>query len=105
MWFLGVSIACPDYKRPSVDTNVYFFEDEYQALVKLKKCKIKFIKDYDTSGDPRIKSLDENSPDHLLEELFIAVSDIDDFYSDSYMDNPPFYSVISEISIGDEISL
>lgn len=32
MWCLGVSIAHPDYKRPSVDTNIYFFETEEEAL-------------------------------------------------------------------------
>jgi hypothetical protein len=100
MWCLLVSIACPDYKRPSVDTNIYFFETKQEALNKLKMCKIIFIADFDTTEDPRIESLTEDSPGSLLEELFEKVIDPDTFYRCSYMENDPFYSNLIEVKPG-----
>lgn len=105
MWCLGVSIAHPNYKRPSVDTNVFFFETEEDALNKLKECKILFIADFDTSEDSRISTLNVNSPDELIEELFQIVSDRDTFYNDSYMDNQPFYWQITEVKVGNDMFL
>lgn len=100
MWCLLISIACPDYKRPSVDTNIYFFETKQQALVKLKLCKVIFIADFDTSEDPRIETLTEDSPEKLVKELFERVSDPETFYSHSYMENEPFYSNLIELKPG-----
>jgi hypothetical protein len=105
MWCLGISIAHPDYKRPSIDTNIYFFETEEEALIKLKDSKILFIADFDTSEDPRISTLTINSLDELIEELFQMVSDPDTFYSEMYMDNQPFYWQISEVKVGEEMFL
>jgi hypothetical protein len=105
MWCLGVSIAHPNYKRPSVDTNVFFFETESEALNKLKELKVLFTFDFDTSEDPRISTLTINSPDELIEELFQMVSDPDTFYSDSYMDNQPFYWQITEVKVGNDMFL
>ena len=34
-----MSTALPDYKRPSAESRVYFFETEQEALVKLKQIK------------------------------------------------------------------
>lgn len=105
MWCLGVSIAHPDYKRPSVDTNVFFFETETEALNKLKDSKVLFTIDFDTSEDPRISTLSINSPDELIEELFQMVSDPDIFYSEMYMDNQPFYWQITEVKVGNDMFL
>lgn len=105
MWCLGISIAHPDYKRPSVDTNVFFFETESEALIKLKESKILFTFDFDTSEDPRISTLSINSPDELIEELFEMVSNPDTFYCDSYMDNQPFYWQITEVKVGNDMFL
>ena len=90
MYCLAISIAHPSYKRPSVETELYFFETEQEALNKLKDSKILFIANFDVTEDPRIKYLDMNSSDELIEILFNKVSDIDSFYRNSYMDNEPF---------------
>ena len=103
MLCLVVSIAHPDYKRPGVDTSIYFFETEQEALCKLTECKILFIADHDTSEDPRIQTLTIESPVDLIDEFFDKISDIDDFYADSYMDNPPFFWKICEVKPGLEI--
>ena len=105
MWCLGVSIAHPDYKRPSVDTNVFFFETESEALYKLKETKILFTIDFDASEDPRISTLTINSPDELIEELFEMVSNPDTIYSDSYMDNQPFHWQITKVKVGNDMIL
>jgi hypothetical protein len=101
---LVISIAHPCYKRPSVETSIYFFETEQEALSKLKDCKITFIADFDTSEDPRIQTLTTNSSDELIDEIFKEVSDIDNFYSDSYMDNPPFFWKITKVAAGTSIN-
>lgn len=98
---LVVSIAHPDYKRPSVDTSIYFFETEKEALCKLTECKILFIADHDRSEDPRIQTLTIESSDELIDEFFDKISDIDNFYADSYMENPPFFWKISEVKPGE----
>lgn len=100
---LVVFIAHPDYKRPSVDTSIYFFETEKEAYTKLTECKILFIADHDTSQDPRIETLTTDSPDELIDEFFEEICNIDNFYADSYMDNPPFFWKISEVKAGVEI--
>lgn len=100
---LVVSIAHPDYKRPSFDTSIYFFETEQEAYTKLSECKILFIADFDTSEDPRIETLTTDSPDELIDEFFDKISDIDNFYADSYMDNPPFFWKISEVKAGESL--
>ena len=104
MWVLGVLVAHPDYKRPSVETNVFFFESEKEALYKLKELKVEFIVDYDNSEDSRIITLTINSSDELIEELFEMVSDIDNYYSESYMDNKPFDWHISEVKAGSKFT-
>jgi hypothetical protein len=101
---LVISIAHPSYKRPSIETGIYFFETKQEALCKLKDSKITFIADHDTSEDPRIETLTINSSDELIDELFEQVSDIDNFYRNSYMDNPPFFWKISEITSGTSIN-
>ena len=101
---LVISIAHPCYKRPSVETSIYFFETEQEALFKLKDCKITFIADFDTSEDLRIQTLTTNSSDELIDEIFKEVSDIDNFYSDSYMDNPPFFWKITKVTAGTSIN-
>lgn len=103
MLCLVVSIARPDYKRPGVDTSIYFFETEKEAYTKLTECKILFIADFDTSEDPRIQTLTTESSDELIDEFFDKISDIDDFYADSYMDNPPFFWKICEVNPRSEI--
>jgi hypothetical protein len=104
MFCLVISIAHPCYKRPSVDTSIYFFETEQEAYTMLKNSKITFIADFDTSQDPRIETLTKDSPDELIDEIFEEVSDIDNFYSNSYMDNLPFFWKITEIKAGTSIS-
>jgi hypothetical protein len=103
---LVIQIACPDYKRPDVNTELYFFETKEEVLLQIKKSKISFIADFDTSEDPRIETLIQESPDVLLQEIFEQVSDPDYFYRDSYMDREPFisqYFKISETSRGNAI--
>lgn len=104
MFCLVISIAHPSYKRPSVETSIYFFETEKEALCKLSQCKITFIADFDTSEDPRIETLTTDSPDELIEHFFEEVSDFDNFYRNSYMDNPPFFWKITEITAGASIN-
>jgi hypothetical protein len=105
MFCLAISIAHPCYKRPSVETSIYFFTTEQDALCKLKDSKITFIADFDTSEDPLIETLTKDSPDELIDEFFENVSG--DFYDNrnSYMGNEPFYWVITEIKPGEYIKL
>jgi hypothetical protein len=103
MFCLVISIAHPSYKRPSIETSVYFFETEQEVMCKLKDCKINFIADFDTSEDPIIETLTKDSPDELIDELFKEVSDIDNFYRNSYMDNPPFFWEITKVEPGTSI--
>jgi hypothetical protein len=105
MFCLAISIAHPCYKRPSVETSIYFFKTEQEAFSKLKDSKITFIADFDTSEDPIIETLTKDSPDELIDEFFEKVAYNDDFYSDSYMGNEPFYWVITEIKPGEYIKL
>ena len=105
MYCLAISISHPCYKRPSVETEIYFFETEQEALNKLKDSKIIFIADFDVSEDPRIEELDMNSSDELIEILFNKTSDIDSFYSDSYMDNDPFNWKIIKVQAGEKVNL
>ena len=98
LWCLVVSIACPDDKRPCVDTMIHFFETKQQAAVQLKLYKVMFIVDHDTTEDPRIETLTENSPEELIETLFERVSDPDTYFRDIlYMGNKPFYSNLIEV--------
>lgn len=90
MWYLLIVIAYPDYKRPSSTTSLRFFESEDEAKRALKMSKIKFIKDFDISDDSRISYLTIDSDDSLIGELFDQTSDYNTFYSDGYMDIPPF---------------
>ena len=101
---LVISIAHPSYKRPSVETSIYFFDTEKEALCKLKDSKITFIADFDTSEDPKIETLTKDSPDELIEHFFKEVSDIFNFYRNSYMDIPPFFWKITEITAGTSIN-
>lgn len=105
MWCLAISIARPDYKRPSFYTNIYFLETEQQALCKLKESKIFFIADFDISEDPRLETLTVDSPDELVREFFEEISQIDNFYSESYMDVVPFNWNITEIKVGESMNL
>ena len=101
---LVISIAHPDYKRPAVDTSIYFFETEQEAYTKLTECKILFIDDFDTSEDPRIQELTTESSDELIDEFFDKICEIDNFYADSYMDNPPFFWKICKVKVGEKIA-
>jgi hypothetical protein len=105
MWCLAVSIARPDYKRPSFYTNIYFLKTEQEALCKLKESKILFIADFDISEDTRIETLTTDSPDELVSEFFEEISHIDNFYSNSYMNAQPFGWNITEIKVGESIKL
>ena len=102
MWCLGISMAHPDHKRPFASSTVYFFETETEALNKLKACKISFIKDR-IDDDERVDTLSVNSPDALIEEIFEEVNDPDSFYTDCYMDQPPFHWNVMEIQSGGEM--
>jgi hypothetical protein len=104
MLCLFISIAHPDYKRPSVSTSIYFFKSEKKAYTKLKQCKISFIADFDTSEDTRIETLTIDSSDELIDEFFEKICDPDNFYLDSYMSNPPFFWKIYEIKAGESFS-
>lgn len=92
-----------DYKRPSVSTDLYFFTTPEECITKLKQLKIQFIGDFDISDDPRIVDLTIESSEDLINELFENVSDVDTFYRDSYMSNPPFNYVIGEVTTGVKI--
>ena len=76
-------------------------------MYKLKKLQILFIADFNKceSDSDIIKTLTVDSPNELVEELFKKISDPDDFYSDSYMDNPPFHWKISKVKAGDDMFL
>ena len=101
MLCLVISIAEPDYKRPSVSTHIYFFETEKEAYTQLTKSKILFIADFDTSEDTRIQTLTIDSSDELIDEFFEKICDPDNFYANSYMNNHHFFWKISEIKAGE----
>lgn len=92
MYYLLIEIAHPDYKRPYSDTSLYFFENIGDAEEKLSKVKTEYIEDQDLrqSNDEliTIDKFDEMLESGKLGEII---------YNDSYMDQPPFYSVIAEV--------
>lgn len=96
MYFLLVSVACPDTKRPYVHTELFFFETKEECYNQLKLCKIDFIIQNDISQE----NLDVNSDEGLIDELFLNTSEYDTYFSESYMANPPFNSVIGIVSSG-----
>ena len=96
MYFLLVSVAYPDIKRPYVDTELLFFETKEECYTRLKLYKIDFIIQNDISQE----TLDVNSDEGLIDELFLQTSEYDTYYSESYMSNPPFNSVIGIVSSG-----
>lgn len=100
MYFLLVSEACPDIKRPYVDTQLFFFQTKEECYTQLKICKIDFICQNDISEDFRIENLNVNSYEGLIDELFLNTSKYDTYYNESYMVNPPFNSVIGIVSSG-----
>jgi hypothetical protein len=105
MYYLLVSVAVPDYKRPYVITDLYFFVSSEECYTQLKQLKIDFIGNFDTSEDDRILDLNITSQDTLVNELFENVSDLDIYYKDSYMSNPPFNYVIGEVTPGVKIPI
>jgi hypothetical protein len=96
MYFLLVSVACPDIKRPYVDTELFFFETKEECYTRLKLCKIDFI----IQNDIPEETLDVNSDEGLIDELFLQTSEYDTYYNEYYMANPPFNSVIGIVSSG-----
>lgn len=97
MYFLLVSVAYPDIKRPYVDTELFFFETKEECYTRLKLCKIDFICWTNNFDD---QTLGVDSDEGLIDELFLKTSEYDTYFSESYMANPPFNSVIGMVTSG-----
>jgi len=73
IWAVKKVIAKPDYKRPSVDFDVQFYETVSEAK-----------KEFDTIANIFVK---DNS--HICYKKFISDDYFDDYYSESGMSNLP----------------
>lgn len=105
MWCLGISIASPERKDPFSSSEVFFFETEKEAMIKLKACKISFIKNnFNPGEDERVDTLTVDSPVSLIEELFEIVNDQERFYENPPMRQEPFSWEILEVQAGGEMT-
>lgn len=103
MWCLVILIAHPCYKRPSIKTEIYFFETEQEALNQLRQTKIMFIISHNDNED---KLKNGKCSDKLIDKLFNQVNDVETFYRDStYMDNLPFNWKIFKAQAGDKVNI
>ena len=92
MYHLLISIALPDYKRPSVSTHSYYFNHIENAERGLISAKNEYISDNQLTDDHgELITVDKL-------DVMIYSGELDKIiYCDSYMDIPPFSGSIYEI--------
>lgn len=113
IWCVKITISNPDYKRPSANCEVFFFDVYEDAQNKLEQQEAEFLSDifeFSQKFDDVVyysnKEIDEN-------DEYIVEDDVDSYcksdlyngrfseyyYEDAYMDMPPFHYELFEICV------